>query len=1321
MLKGEPISSCLGSERHRKGAIKSSFDSGVKKKCKILATASVVCEWPSFLLPAGTVFVLPQCVETKTLIRGFAFGLLGTLMSPLAGAKEAATCRIFTAVNLLDTTEQDLVSQKGYQIVEMPTLTGTDLDSGRKPNLPNFNSTMDSIAIAERSWTQFLSGAPRTFNVITFLENPDPLSQTSVLKNEFKGTLKDIPTCDSTRRFRQSFGQRREARGLFFSEDTKLAWGRTVIALEAERSAQLGHPLSPQPLFEKYQQLLQSISSEIEGNPTVTKSVEAWLPTLNAVRKAWIAQGLGQDCQASGFAISYFTERCGNCVSNVFALLPTLYDLKIPPPEGFQYGVQIYSDHVAPVLFSKTQGVVDLYTLKTYSNLADYHETAIVDFTKYISVALRTMSFVSLVGEAKQLPLTSVGQFLHFPKSNPKGLSRRDFLTEKGEDSALQQFIKFDASRPEIAFQTDQPFALQCFIKNCTPPLAMSSHSMSMELDGEPSSPLETEDPMSYKLTETCPWYEELPRAQEQFGLSFRPNFRKMGFSLSKDLEPVVKVENWELDYNPIACSDEFEEPSVIYKKLRPSSPSRDPELLILVPSEDLAKLTALSDNPSALMRAVPRLARSVPGLDAEEISKLETELLAHAVTNSRVGRELSFPRLRPGDVLRGERGPRPVRSITRGDWSNLLEYRHYDDSLKPFLMIPKSHCRSQVVRNMTESKSAKDICQYASSLNLTSVERAAKDIYPKLIEILSGNALGSLAKLKQNSARFSELLADLNHMESQVFNKTRAHFDVLIGLRRNGVNFKDLMDAAKQFQESSAESPLTLINELNQTDEGQLELYFETMAAISNHLHFLSDQIRFFELAGLNQPAVHFGIASWSEGQFQGSLFQELLLWMLKNNTYRVTSDPSAVTEATPLVAIEALLPEIKAPSLGSIFPNSEELCEQATSALLENSETFFALNCSKDTVQTNQVLDPNQDTRKILLVARSLYPHLLAESSHVLADLESLVLAGYLWAKENRDYIQVVGQRSQTSPSYILLHFASQNSNSLLSPELRWDSSFFEHIASRLGPHRSFRLVLPPSPSQLRPFSDFLSLFDFLKPSSHSRSEDQWAVAEAFQNSVQRLATIPSGVSTSRWYSIAFKSVEKQVLERRFRRDSNSSPLVISGVGASLGSKLGGFVRFGDSPNSGHALLKLESEIMFRALQYIDLLDRDQRGLLRLQFEADSKNPLSEIEIAPGKGYLTLAMLRQIGVRVATKSLTHVESMGPIFYHRLRALPSRDRRQVPPFVAGRSLSAQILGRSGNDQNLELLLYQGFIHPGSRDQVQVYSDNLSELISSFL
>jgi hypothetical protein len=59
-------------------------------------------------------------------------------------------------------------------------------------------------------------------------------------------------------------------------------------------------------------------------------------------------------CRDRGHLADFFgPAQCGNCQSNTKLVLAHLQAAGISPPDGYEYGAQLYADHIAPVLIEK--------------------------------------------------------------------------------------------------------------------------------------------------------------------------------------------------------------------------------------------------------------------------------------------------------------------------------------------------------------------------------------------------------------------------------------------------------------------------------------------------------------------------------------------------------------------------------------------------------------------------------------------------------------------------------------------------------------------------------------------------------------------------------------------------------------------------------------------------------------------------------------------------------------------------------------------------------------------------------------------------------
>ncbi|MGE3263069.1 MAG: hypothetical protein AB7K68_14905 [Bacteriovoracia bacterium] len=117
--------------------------------------------------------------------------------------------------------------------------------------------------------------------------------------------------------------------------------------------------------------LLTQALRRYKKDQTVLKRIynDSKLKQLEKIEKAvsYLHQNFFRHyCRDYGNLTNFFAkEKCGNCQSNTKLVLAHLQDAGLYPPQDFQLGAQLYTDHIAPVLIEKkTKRVLDLVTNK---------------------------------------------------------------------------------------------------------------------------------------------------------------------------------------------------------------------------------------------------------------------------------------------------------------------------------------------------------------------------------------------------------------------------------------------------------------------------------------------------------------------------------------------------------------------------------------------------------------------------------------------------------------------------------------------------------------------------------------------------------------------------------------------------------------------------------------------------------------------------------------------------------------------------------------------------------------------------------------------
>jgi hypothetical protein len=104
-----------------------------------------------------------------------------------------------------------------------------------------------------------------------------------------------------------------------------------------------------------YRELLYNVRQQVRGLDL--KSMEA----VQVVRSA-ASETLRNYCSDRAKLSDFYSMGCGNCEAETKLVLALMNDAGVSPPEGSQFGIQLYDDHIQPVVYTsashEAQGLV---------------------------------------------------------------------------------------------------------------------------------------------------------------------------------------------------------------------------------------------------------------------------------------------------------------------------------------------------------------------------------------------------------------------------------------------------------------------------------------------------------------------------------------------------------------------------------------------------------------------------------------------------------------------------------------------------------------------------------------------------------------------------------------------------------------------------------------------------------------------------------------------------------------------------------------------------------------------------------------------------
>ncbi len=229
-----------------------------------------------------------------------------------------------------------------------------------------------------------------------------------LLTLHFEYKTGSIPSCQSLKervnRFKESRFFLLEA-----NENTNLSWGKSIMSLEnAEFIIQSrGKNKNEWQTYQrKYLTLLNRIKEKIE-------ETEDSFNVLEIVRYELLSSGMSSYNREQTTIIGFLDGEGVNCVARTMLFLSIIKDLDIKVPEGYEYGVEAFSDHIQPVIVNLNEGhSIDLIASKLSPELTN--PIVNIDFVlssafdKYETFYLRKDNFVK--------PYQNVNKFVFLPE-----------------------------------------------------------------------------------------------------------------------------------------------------------------------------------------------------------------------------------------------------------------------------------------------------------------------------------------------------------------------------------------------------------------------------------------------------------------------------------------------------------------------------------------------------------------------------------------------------------------------------------------------------------------------------------------------------------------------------------------------------------------------------------------------------------------------------------------------------------------------------------------------------------------------------------------
>lgn len=465
-------------------------------------------------------------------------------------------CRAISEQGVLTSQQIQILKQKGFQIFLKSKVSGI-----QKIGDIEFNRT--------QSWTDYFMLRPAVFEARYFTTEPDPATQNQYFSAAIGEDLKQIGSCQGVLSFQKNFKDLRQAslysQGLAIGQ-TAGSRGEIIIGYEHIQLIRRAEFFDLEKSLKEYRALIKYRKDHAykPDNEEYAKSLNYFISRVEKLRDKAKSVGLGNDCQNTALMSSYFLKRCGNCNSNTLLILSLLYDLEIPAPEGYEYGLEEYADHVAPVIYNKSKNeIIDLYTLKKSTSGL----TSVVSFDHAMK-AIQEYVSPFLIGEEK-LNSYPDAKILRTPLNNP---NQNLYISKFKEMDRLKDYMAFMQSKPHILPRFDVPISTECFVEGCAALPNFSQHSLDdFKAANKDNSKLEKLDQLTYQVDDTCPFYE--PLKKQAYSFSGLPESELRMATSGKgmavvDLFDMIPVESFELNYEPYICDSAAKTTFIRFKKL---------------------------------------------------------------------------------------------------------------------------------------------------------------------------------------------------------------------------------------------------------------------------------------------------------------------------------------------------------------------------------------------------------------------------------------------------------------------------------------------------------------------------------------------------------------------------------------------------------------------------------------------------------------------------------------------------------------------------------------------------------------------------------
>ncbi len=223
--------------------------------------------------------------------------------------------------------------------------------------------------------------------------------------------------------------------------------GPEIILWESLESQKMGLGIpssSVDRALESYGDLMTSLKDLVETlgqkNDLRDLTSEELLETLNRLRTQILRHGLTNYGRGRASIANYFNGEAANCVANSAIIFSLYLDLNLILPESMEFGVEVFTNHVQPVLVDRTgERVINLLTNEITQGL----QSTVISRSGYEKLLLlHARSFLSSYDEIDVNLLTASDYILGFESRSTEFNSvDLENLAERSVEDPLYQAL----------------------------------------------------------------------------------------------------------------------------------------------------------------------------------------------------------------------------------------------------------------------------------------------------------------------------------------------------------------------------------------------------------------------------------------------------------------------------------------------------------------------------------------------------------------------------------------------------------------------------------------------------------------------------------------------------------------------------------------------------------------------------------------------------------------------------------------------------------------------------------------------------------------